>query len=119
MTPAQHNITVYRGDTKKISLKLTRHYVDTGVVENVDVTGLTFAAQIRQTQASETPDATFTVQVTNATAGELTLTLPSAQSAVLSQPAMVWDLQSTDAAVPANVQTWLYGNVTVLLDVTR
>ena len=109
MTAAE-TITRVRGDDWSIPGTIT----DNGVA--VDLTGATITAQLRPRTESE--DATsFTVTVTDAAAGEVTLSLADTVTAELRPGRYVYDVQ---VVLAGSTQT--YGNVSsinVAGDVTR
>lgn len=90
----------------------TCYYKLNGVLQNI--TGFTFAAQIRN--EDKTLAASFTCTITNAAGGEFTIGLTSAQTAslTLGRP-YVWDLQLTQSG---QVSTLIRGYVTVYDEVT-
>lgn len=110
--PTETNIDVYAGDTWSRSVQ-----IQDGDGNGIDVTGWTFLAQVRESRASETVEATFTVTVTTAASGELTITLDAETTAALDEGKWVWDLQATKT--DSSVQTLLQGVVSVTADVTR
>jgi hypothetical protein len=111
MVPAKQDIKIMRGDTEVINV----------TVKNpdgtpVNLTGDTFASQIRYTRDSATIAASFSCVVSNAAGGVVTLTLSSASSATLTAGLAYWDLQRTSGGI---VSTIVAGKCTVLADVTR
>lgn len=109
--PADQDLTITRGDTETLVVTIT-----TDGSTAVDITGRTYASQIRTQQDSTTIKAAFTCTVTNGAAGQVTCVLSSTSSAALSAGLYFWDLQETASGI---VSTILSGNVTVLADVTR
>ena len=109
--PADQDLTITRGDTETLVVTIT-----TDGSTAVDITGRTYASQIRSQQDSTTIKASFTCTVTSGAAGEVTCVLSSTSSAALSAGLYFWDLQETASGV---VSTILAGTVTVLADVTR
>jgi len=109
--PADQDLTITRGDTETLVVTIT-----TDGSTPVNITGRTYASQIRTQQDSTTIKASFTCTVTNGAAGEVTCVLSSTSSAALSAGLYFWDLQETASGT---VSTVLAGNVTVLADVTR
>ena len=107
--PGTYDIVGYQGDT----LQLTFNFTDANDVPVVlPTTG--WRAQIRQTAASETILASFTIDSTDAATGVLVLTLAAAASESLTGG--IWDLESSDGGV---VRTYLRGTVRFEVDVTR
>lgn len=111
MVPAKQDIKVMRGDTEIFKITLSD---STG--SPINLTGDSFASQIRYNRDDPSPAATFTCTISNAVGGVVTLTLSSAASAALNDGPAYWDLQRTSAGV---VSTVLGGKCTVLADVTR
>jgi len=109
--PADQDLTITRGDTETLVVTIT-----TDGSTPVNITGRTYASQIRTQQDSTTIKASFTCTVTSGAAGEVTCVLSSTSSAALSAGLYFWDLQETASGV---VSTILAGTVTVLADVTR
>lgn len=111
MVPAKQDIKVMRGDTETfvISLKDSAN-------APINLSGDSFASQIRYNRDDTTIAASFTCTVTNATAGEVTLVLYPVASAALNDGVAYWDLQRTHGS---EVSTVISGKCTVLADVTR
>jgi len=86
------------------------------VITTPNITGRTYASQIRTTAISGTILATFTVTVTDGAAGKLTMTMGKAVTAALSPVAAVFDIQETNGAT---VTTIISGTVDIVSDVTR
>jgi hypothetical protein len=108
---AAETITRVRGDDWSIPGTLTSG----GVA--VDLTGATVTAQLRSRVEKSTVAATFTVTVTDAAAGELTLSLADTVTDDLAPGRYVYDVQ---VVLAGSTQT--YGNVSTLIvagDVTR
>lgn len=81
----------------------------------VDLTGATVTAQTRSHTHNDDEFVDFTVVVTGAAAGQVTISLTGAQTADLSTG--VWDIQMDTAATEP--RTLARGNVVVTPDVTR
>jgi hypothetical protein len=112
--PGKKDLTIYQGDDYRLLVTFTTSGGP------FDLTGHTFAAQVRAGPADTNPNpplASFTCTLTNPTGGELTLELPHTTTAALGATAKTWDLQATDPA--GKVTTYLAGTVTVTLEVTR
>jgi hypothetical protein len=82
----------------------------------VNITGRTYAAQIRTTTDAATALATFSCSIVSGAAGTLTATLSASTTAALTAGLGVWDLQETNGTT---VTTLLSGSVTISQDVTR
>jgi hypothetical protein len=111
--PAELDMTIYAGDTLTIQFKFTDN-----ATNPVDMTG-TWTASIRANPGDpDPPITTFTVDSSQAATGIITITLPSAASAVLpTGPPLVWDLEQTIGTT--SVRTTHRGTITVTEDVTR
>jgi hypothetical protein len=109
--PANYPLTLRIGDTETISVTVQD---SSGTV--INITGRSYAAQVRATADAASPLATFTCLVTNGAAGQLACTLTATQTAALSTGVAVWDLQETNGAT---VTTLLAGPVRIDQDVTR
>jgi len=110
-SPANYPLTVRIGDTETITLNL-----QDAAGAAINVTGRTYAAQIRSTPDSTTVLASFTCAISNAAGGVVTATLPASTTAALTPGVAVFDLQETNGAT---VTTLLAGPVTITQDVTR
>lgn len=89
----------------------------------VDLSDRNWAAQIRASLDEPTDlTATFTVDVTAAATGTITVSLPHSESAKLAtvdgKATYYWDLQATSKTDPDDVFTWVAGKVKVGGDVT-
>jgi hypothetical protein len=111
MSPANLPLNIRIGDTETISVAIKD---STGAP--VNITGRTYAAQIRTTTDAATALATFSCSITNAAAGTLAATLSATTTAALTAGLAVWDLQETNGTT---VTTLLGGSVTISQDVTR
>lgn len=111
MVPAKQDIKVMRGDTEVFNITLSD-----SAGTPINLTGDTFASQIRYNRDDVTIAASFTCVITDAPNGVVQLTLGAVASAALNDGVAYWDLQRTSGA---NVSTVLSGKCTVLADVTR
>lgn len=109
--PATQDLTVTRGDTETVVLTLT-----TDGSTPINVTGRTYTAQLRSTPDSSIIAASFTCQVTNGAAGQVTCVMSPAASSLLTPGYYYWDIQENASGT---ISTLLSGMVTVLADVTR
>jgi type V secretory pathway adhesin AidA len=101
---------IYKGDTFAFNLTLGAGGVD------YIITGHTFTGQIKE-KGKSTKVAEFTAAITNATAGELTVTLPASESAKLNGLKIYeYDIQMVNSGV---VSTILKGPITVVSDITN
>jgi uncharacterized cupin superfamily protein len=111
MVPATQNIKITRGDTEVFVISLQNSNGSA-----MDLTGSTWASQIRYDYDSASAAASFACVVTDAINGQVTLTLSAGDSALLTSGAAHWDIQQTINYV---VTTILSGKCTILPDVTR
>ena len=110
-SPANYLLTLRTGDTETVSVTL-----QDSAGAPIDITGRTYAAQVRATADAASPLATFSCSITNAASGQFACTLSAATTAALSTGVAVWDLQETNGSV---VTTLLAGPVRIDQDVTR
>lgn len=114
MAPAPLDLDIYIGDTVTVTTTVKLNGVP------VDITGRTYAAQIRTRPQSTTILATFVCAITNAAGGVVVATLPASITAALSPTRAVWDLQETTPASPEAVKhTLVAGYANITQDVTR
>lgn len=111
MSPANLPINIRIGDTETISVA-----VQDSAGAPVNITGRTYAAQMRSTTGASTVLATFTCSIVSGAGGTLTASLSAATTAALSAGLAVWDLQETNGST---ITTLLAGSVTIVQDVTR
>lgn len=82
----------------------------------VDITGRTYASQLRTSPDITAISATATCSITNAANGVMQVVYSATSTAALDPGYYYWDLQETNGST---VTTVLSGVVTVLADVTR
>jgi hypothetical protein len=110
-TPANYPLTIRIGDTETVNLTMQD---SSGAA--INITGRTYAAQVRVTPDASTVLATFACSIVNAATGKVAATLSATTTAGLTPGGAVWDLQETNGAT---VTTLLSGPVTIVQDVTR
>lgn len=116
MVPGKLDLTIYRGDTYKLPLRLRERNTNGTAGAPLDLTGCTIKAQARTDEDGSTPLASFTVTPdADPTTGLFTLSLTVVQTKALRGG--VWDVEVTWP--DGTVSTYLKGKVTVLKDVTR
>lgn len=108
---ARRDIQIYQGDTFIHRLEI----VD-GNMTPVNVTGSTFASQIRKRASYTNVEATFAVDMTNAATGVVVLTLSPAATNGLLAGRYHYDVHQVTGG---NVLTLVYGRVDVTGEVTR
>jgi hypothetical protein len=111
MAPANLPLQIRIGDTETVSVT-----IQDAAGAPVNISGRTYAAQIRTTTDAATALATFTCAIVSGAAGTLTATLSAATTAALTPGLGVWDLEETSGTT---VTTLLAGSVTIVQDVTR
>jgi hypothetical protein len=115
-SPGTYNFPVYQGDD--LTFNFTYKEGASGSEVGKTLTGATILCQIKPDKASAaTTTMTCTAdadQVTNI--GKMSVTLPAANSALLTGSSYVYDIQVTWAA--GDVQTPLAGIITVTQDVS-
>ena len=110
---ATYNLTLRMGDTETVTVTIQD---ENGSA--VNISGRTYAAQVRANAEDTTILATFTCTIVNAAQGILTATLSSTATRALTPGLGVWDLQETNPTGPV-ITTLLAGQVTIIQDVTR
>ena len=110
-SPANYLLTLRTGDTETVSVTL-----QDSAGAPIDITGRTYAAQVRATADAASPLATFSCSITNAASGQFACTLSAATTAALTAGGGVWDLHETYGGT---VTTLLAGSVRIDRDVTR
>ena len=110
---AVQDLTITRGDTETVIATMT-----SDGTTPIDITGRTYASQIRSSPDSTVIAATLTCTLTTPLLGVVTSVLSSAFSALLTPGYYYWDLQETVTSTGV-VSTVLAGQVEVLADVTR
>ena len=100
-----------RGDDWVIIFEMT-----TDEVTPMDVSGRTYAMQMRTSADATTATATFTCVVGGTSNNEVTCSLTDTLTAAIRPGSYVWDLQETSSGV---VSTLGYGSIKVVADVTR
>jgi hypothetical protein len=126
LTPPQHDLDLYRGDSVKLLYQLG--YYDTAdppVFHAYDLTGVAIAAQIRAKQDDTVALVSFTIDLEDQTDPDtkgmfwvlLSSTLSASSLTATKANPWFWDLQVTWAT--DDVQTIEWGQVTVDKDVTR
>lgn len=109
---AKYDLTLYQGATFDRTLEIK----DSNSAA-VDITGYTFAAQIRTSALSGTVAGTFDVAIANASAGRVTMEMSSANTTLVPAQQCVYDLEMTKAN--GDVVRLLEGFVDVKANVTR
>jgi hypothetical protein len=115
--PGRYDLIVYRGDYHEwpLTLKVNTGNAENPVLQNINLTGHEFKAQIRPE-----PDgpvlASLDFITDDIADGHVVAYLTSAKADPLPQGNLVWDVQST---YEGRVKTWVAGDVTVTADVTR
>ena len=111
MSAGTYNFTIEQGTT--FSRVLT--FQENGSAMNL--TGYSVASQMRSTHDSSSIVATFSGSVTNASSGQITLSLTNSQTSAIEEAIYVYDVEITSGA--GSVTRILEGNITVTPEVTR
>ena len=111
MSAGTYNFTIEQGTTFSRVLTLQEN----GSAMNL--TGYSVASQMRSTHDSSSIVATFSGSVTNASSGQLTLSLTNSQTSAIEEAIYVYDVEITSGA--GSVTRILEGNITVTPEVTR
>lgn len=106
------NLTIDQGTTYSVTITVND---DTGSARNL--TGYTGRSQMRRSYYTSA-NTTFTVSVTNPSAGEISITLTAAQTANVKAGRYVYDLELVNAN-STTVERVVEGVVTVYPEVTR
>ena len=109
--PARQDLTITRGDTEVVEVTIT-----TDGTTAVDITGRTYASQMRSTPDITAIAITGTCSIVSAVNGQMKVVFAAADTADLDPGYLYWDLQENASGV---ITTILSGTVTVLADVTR
>lgn len=108
MPPQAYDLSVYRGDTFRLQFRL---WNDVAKTQPTDLTGVTAAAEVRDSSTT-TPVGTFT---TGIAANVVTVSATATQTRQLPDLAM-WDLQLTWGS--GDIQTIVRGVVRAVGDIT-
>ena len=111
MSAGTYNFTIEQGTTFSRVLTLQEN----GSAMNL--TGYSVASQMRSTHDSSSIVATFSGSVTNASSGQLTLSLTNSQTSAIDEAIYVYDVEITSGA--GAVTRILEGNIIVTPEVTR
>jgi hypothetical protein len=109
--PGIQNLTFVRGDTETVQVTMT-----SDGAAPVNITGRTYASQLRTSPDISAISASATCSITDAANGVMTVLFTATSTATLDPGYYYWDLQETNGAT---VTTVLQGTVNVLPDVTR
>lgn len=110
--PAKYDFDLHQGATFNRTIEVKD---ENGSA--VDITGYTFASQIRTSALSGTVAGTFTITITSASAGRVTMTMTAANAALVPAQQCVYDLEMTQDS--GDVVRLLEGYVNVIANVTR
>ena len=83
----------------------------------MNLTGYSVASKMRSTHDSSTVVGTFTCTISNASGGEITMSMTSSTSSAIEEGIYVYDLETTSGT--GTVTRLLQGEVTVNPEVTR
>jgi hypothetical protein len=108
---ASRDISIYQGDTYAHELR-----IKDSANANVNITSRTYTGQIRKKRNSDTINATFTSNITNAANGIVILSLTAADTANIASGTYVYDFQETNGAT---ITTLITGSCIVVGEVSR
>ena len=111
MAAGTYNFTIEQGTTFNRVLTLQEN----GSAMNL--TGYSVASQIRSTHDSSSVTGTISCTISNASNGEITLTMTNSTTSGIEEGIYVYDIEITSGA--GSVTRILQGNVTVSPEVTR
>ena len=111
MAAGTYNFTVEQGATFTRVLTLKEND------SVMNLTGYSAASQMRATADTSTVAGTFTATVSNASAGEITLSMTATQTGNIEEGIYVYDTEITSGA--GSITRILQGKVTVTANVTR
>lgn len=112
-TVGKRDIEIIKGDDYSNVVTMSTRV--NGVVTPTDITGRTYTAQMKETASQVLPTATFTCVVTDATHGEITITLSHTITSTLIPGCYVWDLKQNASGI---LTTIIGGEAKVKLAVT-
>jgi hypothetical protein len=110
---ARRDIEIYQGDTYGHVITVTDDAVPPVAT---DVSGRTFAAQLRRYPGSDDVAATFAVDLTDAATGVVELSLTATQTAALAAGPYAWDVHMITGS---STLTLFAGECVVTAEVTR
>ena len=111
MSAGTYNFTIEQGTTFSRVLTLQENS------SAMNLTGYSVASQMRSTHDSSSIVATFSGSVTNASSGQITLSLTNSQTSAIEEAIYVYDVEITSGT--GTVTRILEGNITVTPEVTR
>ena len=111
MSAGTYNFTIEQGTTFSRVLTLQENS------SAMNLTGYSVASQMRSTHDSSSIVATFTGTVSNASSGQITLSLSNSTTSGIDEAIYVYDVEITSGA--GVVTRILEGTITVTPEVTR
>ena len=109
--PANYPLLMVVGDTKTVNLT-----IQDGSGVPINITGRTYAAQVRATVDSTSTLCSFTCSITSASAGTVNCSISASITGALNVGDAIWSLRETNSAV---VSTLLEGPVKIVQSPTR
>jgi hypothetical protein len=108
---ASRDISIYQGDyyTHEVRIRNSSNIA-------INISGRTYAAQIKKSKSSDTLVASFSAVIANASTGTLTLSMSSNITANIDSGSYYYDLQETNGSV---ITTLMGGKVTIIGDVSN
>jgi len=108
---ASRDISIYQGDSYTHEARI-KNSANTAI----NISGRTYAAQIKKSKGSDSIVASFTTTITNAANGILTFSMTSSNTANISSGIYYYDLEEINGSV---VTTLMGGKVTVIGDISN
>jgi hypothetical protein len=108
---ASRDISIYQGDFYTHEVRI-RNSANTAI----DISGRTYAAQIKKSKSSDTVVASFTAVISNASTGTLTLSMAANTTANIDSGSYYYDLQEANGSV---ITTLMGGKVAIIGDVSN
>ena len=108
---AERNIAIYKGDTYTHEIR-----IKDGANANTNITGRTYKAQMRKSRSSSTTVLSFTIAITNAANGVVTMSLAPEVTSSIDPGTYFYDFEENNAGY---VTTLMAGKVSLTGQVSR
>ena len=108
---AERNISIYKGDSYTHEVRIRN-----SANVNTNITGRTYTAQMRKSRSSDSVVLSFTVAVTSAANGLVTMSLSSGATSSIDPGTYFYDFEETNGGY---VTTLMTGKVTLTGQVSR
>jgi hypothetical protein len=117
MSAGRYNIEIEQGATFQRSMTLDEYNADTSQMEDLDLTGYTFAGKIRDEKEDTSAMISFTIVITNALTGAIQVSLTAAQTSTLTAGTAYYDIEMTRDS--GEIIRLLEGVVNISREITR